>query len=467
MGTYIHFTEEQKQRANSVDLEEFLRRQGETLLPSGREKRLKSDHSITIRGNEWFDHAAEEGGLAIDFVQKFYELSFPDAVTMLLGRKQGEVITKVSAKEEVRKPFELPPKNNEMRRVFAYLMKHRHIDRDVISFFSREKLIYESIEQSADKTKEYHNAIFVGYDEAGIPRHAHKKGIYTKGKGFKGNIDSSNPCYCFHYLGSSDRIYVFEAPVDMLSFITIHKNSDWKKHSYVALCGVSEQALFKMLETNPNLTHAVLCLDYDPAGIEACEKIADMLIGKNIACSGLKSNKKDWNEDLKASQNMPSIPAEEHPQHILRDEMCDEILMLVKGLERRETNRSDGEKAIKEAQLQTGLQAEAIKTASAIFLCLSLKDYRQLGNAITAEDIVGKMKNEFRAYQNRGKWNPMLFDIEKQLSAFKHRNEIVSESEKTEMAQYYEKTALELLKSAIRLELTQQKQVQTPMLKMA
>ncbi|MHB8065388.1 MAG: DUF3991 domain-containing protein, partial [Ruminiclostridium sp.] len=165
MSTYIHFTEEQKERANSVDLEEFLSRQGETLLPSGREKRLKSDHSITIRGNEWFDHAAEEGGLAIDFVQKIYGLSFPDSVTMLLGGEQGEVYSKAKGKEEVGKPFELPPRNNEMRRVFAYMMKHRFIDRDVISFFAKEKLIYESRELSADKTKEHQNAIFVGYDE--------------------------------------------------------------------------------------------------------------------------------------------------------------------------------------------------------------------------------------------------------------------------------------------------------------
>ncbi|MDD3995643.1 MAG: hypothetical protein PHC42_02970, partial [Bacilli bacterium] len=67
MSTYIHFTEEQKQRANSVDLVEFLQKQGEKLLPSGREKRLASDHSITVRGNEWYDHALEQGGLAIDF----------------------------------------------------------------------------------------------------------------------------------------------------------------------------------------------------------------------------------------------------------------------------------------------------------------------------------------------------------------------------------------------------------------
>ena len=50
MGTYIHFTNEQKERANSVDLEEFLRRRGEKLLRSGREFRLERRHRITVRG---------------------------------------------------------------------------------------------------------------------------------------------------------------------------------------------------------------------------------------------------------------------------------------------------------------------------------------------------------------------------------------------------------------------------------
>lgn len=50
---YIHFTEEQKRLAASVDLVEFLRQRGEKLLPSGHEKRLDSDHSITVRGNAW------------------------------------------------------------------------------------------------------------------------------------------------------------------------------------------------------------------------------------------------------------------------------------------------------------------------------------------------------------------------------------------------------------------------------
>ena len=69
MAQYIEFTPEQKERAASVDLEEFLLRQGEKLIKSGREKRLASDHSVTVNGCEWFDHASNEGGRAVSFVQ--------------------------------------------------------------------------------------------------------------------------------------------------------------------------------------------------------------------------------------------------------------------------------------------------------------------------------------------------------------------------------------------------------------
>lgn len=89
MSKYIPFTTEQKERAASVDLEEFLRRRGEKLITSGRDKRLASDHSITIRGCEWFDHATEQGGRAISFVKQFYGLSYPDAMSLLLGDDLG------------------------------------------------------------------------------------------------------------------------------------------------------------------------------------------------------------------------------------------------------------------------------------------------------------------------------------------------------------------------------------------
>lgn len=306
VGVYVHFTEEQKYRANNVDLSDFLMRQGEKLLASGREKRLGSDRSITVRGNQWYDHSSESGGYAIDFVKNFYNLSFPEAVVLLLGGEQGiEYIPAKKKKQEEPKPFKMPNAHSDMRRVYAYLVKTRKIDRDVVSFFVKEKLLYESCEKSKDGTKKYHNAVFVGLDEHGIPRHAHKRGLYTEGVSFKGNVDGCNPAYSFHWIGNSNRLYVFEAPIDLLSFVTLYPQN-WQQHSYVALCGVGSQAMMKTLELNPHLQEVALCLDNDEAGHKASERFENQLVEIGCMCGKLISQGKDWNDDLINSQQVQS-----------------------------------------------------------------------------------------------------------------------------------------------------------------
>lgn len=195
MGEFVYFTEEQKQRANAVDLEDFLSRQGEKLLRSGREKRLASDHSITVRGNRWYDHATEKGGCAIDFVRMFYNQSFPDAVTMLLGGEQGVAYREsVNQQLEPKKLFVLPEANQTMHRAFAYLIKTRCVDPKVVSVFAGKHMIYEDVK--------YHNVVFVGFDSDGIPRHAHKRGTCQKGQPFKGNVEGCDPRYSFPIIQS-------------------------------------------------------------------------------------------------------------------------------------------------------------------------------------------------------------------------------------------------------------------------
>lgn len=294
---YVYFTDDQKQRANAVDLEDFLTRQGEKLLRSGREKRLASDHSITVRGNEWYDHAAEKGGCAIDFVQTFYGRSFPDAVTMLLNGEQGQAFRPSEQRQpEPPKPFVLPEAHSDMRRVFAYLTKTRCLNRNVVSTFAHAKLIYEDVK--------YHNAVFVGYDADGVARHAHKRGTYTQGEPFKGNVDGCDPRYSFHYTGQSDTVYVFEAPIDMLSFISLYQR-DWQRHSYVSLCGVAEHALLQLLVENPQVKKIGLCLDSDKAGLKARERLTGILAEKEYGeVFSLLPQRKDWNEDLQAQKAM-------------------------------------------------------------------------------------------------------------------------------------------------------------------
>ena len=218
IGKYIEFTPEQKERAASIDLEEFLLRQGEKLIKSGREKRLASDHSITVRGCEWFDHASNEGGCAVSFVQKYYGKSYVEAMSMLLGESMEPVYPQAKKQETVElKPFAPPVPNANMHRVFAYLLKTRGLDADVVSYFARRKLLYEDAA--------HHNAVFIGTDESGCPRHAHLRSTNSFGKSFRLNVESSDPRYSFHYNGTDGSLYVFEAPIDMLSYISMHPDN--------------------------------------------------------------------------------------------------------------------------------------------------------------------------------------------------------------------------------------------------
>lgn len=162
MSTYIHFTDEQKERARRTDIAEMLRSQGETLKRSGSEfERKDGSAKVTIRGNLWYHQYDRQGGDAIDFVRRFYNKSYPEAVEYLLGGSFGSLITSPPIVKET-KPFELPPKNDNMRRVYAYLVKHRGIDSNVLNAFVNAEMIYESTD--------YHNAVFVGYDKDGVPR---------------------------------------------------------------------------------------------------------------------------------------------------------------------------------------------------------------------------------------------------------------------------------------------------------
>ena len=291
---YIHFTEEQKRQASAVDLAEFLRYKGEPLVRSGREVRLGRNHSVTIRGSEWYDHAAEKGGGPVSFLKEFYGMGYQEAVLALLDQDVSQLCAQVDTpREKVKKPFELPPANGDNRRVFAYLLKHRHLDRDVLTAFVRLGLVYED--------KGYHNAVFVGMDKDGAPRHAHKRSTNSQGKPFRLTVAGSDFRCAFNWPGTSEHLMVFEAPIDMLSFLSRFHDSDWARHSYVALCGTSSQPMLGMLERNPQIQIVLLCLDNDQAGQLACKRLAQVVREKGLDVGVRVPVLKDWNEDLCAN----------------------------------------------------------------------------------------------------------------------------------------------------------------------
>lgn len=288
ISIYIHFTKEQREQARCTDLAQFLISHGEKVKKAGSEYEwFDGSQKVTIRGNLWYHQYEQKGGDAVDFVRRFYNKDYAEAVQMLLNNCGGQIITSPSI-EKSHKPFELPPRNDRMSRVFSYLLLTRCIDKDVLYEFVRRKMVYESAD--------YHNAVFVGYDSNGKPRHAHKRGTVTSNP-YKENVAGSQPGFSFHWHGTSDKMFLFEAPIDMLSYISMHKEN-WQEHSYAASCSVSDRVLFQCLKDNPNIKNVFLCFDNDKAGQTANKRIADKLNSMNIQNEILIPNYKDWNEDL-------------------------------------------------------------------------------------------------------------------------------------------------------------------------
>ena len=313
MSQYIHFTEEQKQTARQIDIAELLRSQGETVKRSGSEYEWRNGCAkVTIRGNLWFHQYDRQGGDAIDFVRRFYNKSYPEAMEYLLFGSDGTLTVSPSIVREV-KPFELPPKNENMRRAYAYLLNRRGIDKNVLNAFAYRQMIYES--------EKYHNVVFVGYDLDGVPRHAHKRGSGSESS-YKGNADGSDPRYSFHRHGTSERLYLFEAPIDMLSFISMHR-VNWRDHSYAACCGVSDQVMWQMMKDNPHIEKVYLCLDNDVPGQEAAERLSQKLTTHGVSHEILTPTRKDWNEDRQAAcANAPHKSAEFPISEESEDQLC-------------------------------------------------------------------------------------------------------------------------------------------------
>ena len=276
----------------------LLRSRGQTLKKLGSEWEWKFlDERVTIRGHLWFDQYTQKGGDAVDFFRYFYGESEEQAVAMLLNCSVQD-LEKLPArsppraapfKEREEKMLEVPPAYGNMRRAFAYLCQTRGIAPEVVSAFARKGLLYESAD--------HHNAVFVGRDEQGKIRHLHARGTLT-GSHFRQTLPGSEKEDSFHWPGTSGKLYTFEAPVDMLSYISLHPEG-WQGHTYVALCGVSAAPIHHLLETQPQLEEVTLCLDSDEAGQSAARRIATELLNEwNVTVSAEFPTLKDWNDEL-------------------------------------------------------------------------------------------------------------------------------------------------------------------------
>ena len=284
------YTQAQIDKANAVDLEKFLRAQGETLVRSGKEYRWKAHDSLTVCGNKWFRHSQSKGGLPVDFVMEFYGKSFPEAVQMLTG-EPGEA--QPEADPAPSPAFRLPLWNVTNANILNYLTQERKLSPSLVNFFIAAGDIYEDAA--------HHNVVFVGRDADGHPRYASSRGIREK---FRQDAAGAEKAFGFAHRGTDKQLLVFEAPIDLLSFIELFPKN-WQQHNYLSLGGVSGKALRQFLSERPDVERVFLCLDADKAGEDACKRLVELL-PDTVSVTRIQPCMKDWNDVLVHRTEIPN-----------------------------------------------------------------------------------------------------------------------------------------------------------------
>ena len=284
------YTQTQIDRANAANLEDFLRAQGETLVRSGKEYRWKAHDSLTVCGNKWFRHSQSKGGFPVDFVMEFYGKSFPEAVQMLTG-EPGEA--QPEADPAPSPAFRLPLRNVTNANILNYLTQERKLSPSLVNFFIAAGDIYED--------SSHHNVVFVGRDADGHPRYASSRGIREK---FRQDAAGAEKAFGFAHRGTDKQLLVFEAPIDLLSFIELFPKN-WQQHNYLSLGGVSGKALRQFLSERPDVERVFLCLDADKAGEDACKRLA-ALLPDTVSVTRIQPYMKDWNDVLVHRAEIPN-----------------------------------------------------------------------------------------------------------------------------------------------------------------
>lgn len=294
----VRFSQEQISRADSIDLAQYAEGIGFQIKKvSGRAYKVVGCGGLYIDPNtqRWNWFARNKGGGPIQFAMEMEGKTWVEAVSSLLGEEPSEAAEAPprvlkAKKEDVRGVFVLPDKANNDKHIIEYLNKTRAIDIETISLFISKMKLYE------DKKK---NCVFVGHDKEGVARYGSTRSTNIKGPVYRADVKNSEKRYPFSLEGGNRTVNVFEAPIDLMSYIVLikhHKVKEFRNHM-ISLGGVCDKALEYYLANNPEIEKIILCLDNDEAGYHACQQMARKYGDKYKILRHCPEGK-DFNEDL-------------------------------------------------------------------------------------------------------------------------------------------------------------------------
>lgn len=311
-----YITPEAILEAKQVDLLTYLQSTapGELVRVSGNTYCTREHDSLKISNGMWHWFSRGIGGRnALDYLIKVQNYSFADAVEAITGRAAAMPSVSYTPQPKPEHRLLMPELNDSTAKAEQYLLR-RGIDREIIDYCLLKRLLFE--------TKEYHNVVFAGYDEAGKMRYAALRGTIGN---FKGEVTGSDKHYSFLLADRTDaeNVHLFESAIDAMSYATLLKRTgrNWQKDPLLSLAGVYKTkrenmvpvALERYLANHPQTQALLLHLDNDEIGRGATEGIMGGLKDKYCVIDSPAPDAKDVNEYL-----MKRIELQKHKEEFER-----------------------------------------------------------------------------------------------------------------------------------------------------
>lgn len=298
-----NFTREEMELAKQADLVEVASCLGFHPKKIGRFYTLKEMDSIRIYNrSNWYRFSKKKGGSQIDFLTEFAGLSVKDSIFWLLDfigyKRDADNISDTliahtieKSEKDISREFILPKASLNNTYLYSYLTKERKISKALVDYLIDNELVYES--------DVYHNVVFLGKDINGEVKFASQRGVFDKdGKSFKRDVSGSDKHYGFNIANvNSNELIVFEAAIDLLSYVDIYADKD---SNLLALGMLDDKPLVTFLDEHPQITNITFCLDNDEPGRTATKSLLEKYKTKGyiVKDNPAPANYKDYNEWL-------------------------------------------------------------------------------------------------------------------------------------------------------------------------
>lgn len=318
---------EEKEKANNVNIVDYLLSIGEPLKSEGNNFYRHMEHDslvVNSRKNYFSWNSKGVSGNAVTYLMNVYNLTFQHAVKKINSDLGNQPISSFKA-PELTYPSEFNYDVKEVSsadNVFRYLVDDRKIDPDLVQAFIEADLIKEDIYKNVVfKWKE--NNELIGANLQGTREIPEEKRLRADRPYFKKVLPTTKEATNSGFSitrGYPDKLFFYESPIDLLSYLSLNRTK-LTNCRLISMDGLKQQTVFqeinktiKELKTAGRQIESItLCVDNDSAGKEFINELQKYdLQQKDGRVIPLFSDipdlpkgeiKWDWNNELKERVN--------------------------------------------------------------------------------------------------------------------------------------------------------------------